>query len=60
MTAPASFKQADVTRLIRGAIKAGYPKDALRLTVLPDGSISLAVVMPADNDDHLGDGWEDA
>lgn len=60
MTAPASFKQADVTRLIRGAVKAGYAEDALRLTVAPDGSLSLTVARPADNDDTPGDTWGDA
>lgn len=60
MTAPAVFRQSDVTRLIRGAVKAGYPEDRLRLTVAPDGSLSLTVQSPADNDDQPGDSWDDA
>lgn len=59
MTAPASFKQADVTRLIRGAIKAGCEKDAIRLTVQPDGSLLLVMKSPAENDDEP-DQWDDA
>lgn len=60
MTAPATFKQAEVTRLIRGALKAGMDADLIRLTVAPDGTLSLSVARPADNDDQPGDGWEDA
>lgn len=61
MTALASFKQHDVTRLLRGAMKAGCPEDAIKLTVSPDGTISLTVTKAvASNDDSTGDGWEDA
>lgn len=60
MTAPATFKQSDVTRLVRGAMKAGMDADLIRLTVAPDGTLSLSVARPADNDDAPGDGWEDA
>jgi hypothetical protein len=60
VTAPALFRQHDVTRLIRGAVKAGLPEEAIRLTVAPDGTLSLSVQRPADNDDQPGDGWEDA
>ncbi len=60
MTVPVAFRQSDVTRLIRGAVKAGLPEGALRLTVSPDGTLSLSVQRPADNDDQPGDGWEDA
>lgn len=60
MTAPVTFKQAEVTRLLRGAMKAGLDRDLIRLTVAPDGTLSLTVARPADNDDQLGDGWEDA
>lgn len=60
MTAPANFRQSDVTRLIKGARKAGCPVEAIKLTVLPDGSLFLSVSSPADNDDLPGDGWEDA
>lgn len=60
MTAPASFKQAEVTRLIRGAMRAGLEAELIRLTVAPDGTLSLSVARPADNDDAPGDGWEDA
>lgn len=42
MTAPARFTQADVTRLIRGAIAAGIRPDAIRLTVRPDGELVLS------------------
>ncbi|MEN9924060.1 MAG: hypothetical protein RL268_186 [Pseudomonadota bacterium] len=60
MTAPASFKQAEVTRLIRGAVKAGLREDAIRLTVSPDGTITLAVQRPADNDRDDSGSWDDA
>ena len=60
MTAPASFKQADVARLIRGAIKGGYAKDEIRLTVAPDGTISLTGSRPANNDDERDTSWDDA
>jgi hypothetical protein len=60
MTAPALFRQSDVTRLIRGAMKAGLPEGAIRLTVAPDGTLSLVTQKPADNDDHPGDTWDDA
>lgn len=60
MTAPVLFKQGDVTRLIRGAVKAGLPEAAIKLTVLPDGTLSLTIQGQADNDDQPGDGWEDA
>lgn len=60
MTAPASFKQSDVARLIRGAVKAGCPMDAIHLTVAPDGTINLTMQRPADNDDGPRDSWDDA
>ncbi len=60
MTVPVLFKQTDVTRLIRGAVKAGLPEGALRLTVAPDGTLSLTVIRQADNDDQPGDSWDDA
>lgn len=61
MSVPASFRQSDVTRLIRGAIKAGYQEAAIRLTLAPDGSLSLAIQRPADNDDTERDSsWDDA
>ena len=60
MTAPASFKQSDVTRLIRGAVKAGCAKEAIRLTVSPDGSLCLTVQSRADNDDERDTSWDDA
>lgn len=61
MTAPASFKQSDVTRLIRGAIKAGCAEDAIKLTLEADGSLSLAIKRPAANDDTERDSsWDDA
>ena len=41
MTAPAPFKQSDVTRLLKGAMKAGCREEALVLTAQPDGSLSL-------------------
>lgn len=60
MTARAAFRQADVARLLRGARKAGYPESSIRLTVSPDGTISLTVQRPADNDDQPGNSWDDA
>lgn len=60
MTAPALFKQSDVTRLIRGAKKAGYAEEAINLTVQPDGTLLLTVKRPADNDDAPGGTWDDA
>lgn len=60
MTAPVLFRQSDVTRLIKGAVKAGVPEGLLRLTVAPDGSLSLSVQQPADNDDAPGNSWDDA
>lgn len=60
MTAPVVFRQSDVTRLLRGAVKAGLQEDAIRLTVAPDGTLSLTIQSSADNDDQPGDGWEDA
>lgn len=60
MTAPASFKQADVTRLVRGAVKAGLKEEMIRLTVGQDGSLSLYIATPADNDDLPGNSWDDA
>ena len=60
MTAHVSFKQADVTRLIRGAVKAGLPEEAIKLTVAPDGTLSLILQSQADNDDAPGDSWDDA
>ena len=58
MTAPASFKQSDVTRLIRGALKAGCEKEAIRLTVAPDGTLSMAIQSAADNDDERDTSWD--
>lgn len=60
MTAPAHFRQADVTRLLRGARKALEPDDALRLTVAPDGTITLLVERQAANDTGDGSTWDDA
>lgn len=60
MTVPAPFKQSTVTRLIKGAVKAGLREEDIRLTVTPDGTLSLSIQAHADNDDQLGDGWEDA
>lgn len=60
MTAHVSFKQSDVTRLIRGAVKAGLPEEAIKLSVAPDGTLSLIVENRADNDDAPGDSWDDA
>lgn len=60
MTAPVLFRQSDVTRLIRGAVKAGLPEETIKLTVLPDGTLSLTIQSQADNDDAPGTGWEDA
>lgn len=60
MTAPASFKQADVTRLVRGAVKAGLKEELIRLTIAADGSLCLSIARPADNDDQPGNSWDDA
>lgn len=40
MTAPATFKQADVTRLIAGARKAGEKPNGIRAE--PDGALFLS------------------
>jgi hypothetical protein len=60
MTAPATIRQADVARLIKGAVKAGLPRESIRLTVQPDGALSLTTEAVAANDDHGPTGWEDA
>lgn len=61
MTAAARFRQADVTRVVRGVRKAMRPDDALRLTVAPDGTITVLVErQEAANDTGGGDTWDDA
>lgn len=61
MTAQASFRQADVTRLLKGARKALRPEDAMRLTVAPDGTITLLIErQEAANDQDGGGSWDDA
>jgi hypothetical protein len=39
VTAPASFKVSDLTRALKGAVKAGMPVARARIT--PDGSIDI-------------------
>lgn len=60
MTAPVSFRQCDAERLLKAARKQARPEDTIRLTVAPDGTLSLTMQRQADNDDGAGTGWEDA
>ncbi len=60
MTSPVAFKQTDATRLIRAAVKAGCPLEAIKLTVSPDGALSLTIQSSAVNDDEPGSSWDDA
>ena len=60
MTARASFRLADAARLFKAARKDARPDEAIRLTVAPDGTLSVTVLRRADNDDSPGTGWEDA
>jgi len=61
VTVAARFRQADVTRVLRGARKAMRPEDALRLTVTPDGTITVLVErQEAANDTGAGNSWDDA
>jgi len=59
MTKAVAFKQSDVTRLLKGAVKAGYAQEAIKLTVAPDGALSLTLKNPADNDDDPGEDWSE-
>ena len=52
MTAPARFTQADVTRLIKGALAAGIAVKSIR--VAPTGEI----VVSADHDGQITDSHE--
>jgi hypothetical protein len=58
MTAPALFKQADVTRLLKAAQNAGWAKEATKLTIAPDGSLSICNESLADNDDGSVNEWD--
>lgn len=42
MTAPASFKQSDFTRALKGAVQAGLTVARARIT--PDGAIDIVFV----------------
>ena len=60
MTAPARVRQADITRLIKGARAAGA--HTFRIEVKPDGTICIEC---SDLDQEksrkaMGWGWEDA
>jgi hypothetical protein len=59
MTAPALFKQADVTRLLKGAAAANWPVESTKLTVAPDGTITITLESLADNDDDGPTEWDD-
>lgn len=55
MTAPARFKQSDVTRAIKGAMAAG--KKVERVEVEPSGKIVIYTESQAANDDSPSD-WD--
>ncbi len=48
MTIAANFRQADVTRLIKGVVAGGIDPYSIRLTVTPDGSLCVAIKPPSD------------
>lgn len=58
MTAPASFKQIDLTRAVRGLSAAG--KEVQRIEIAPDGKIIIIVGSDHSNDNEGDSGWEDA
>ena len=59
MTAPATFKQSDITRAVRGAMKAG--KDIQRIEIAPGGKIVIIMASENHSNDNEGaTGWEDA
>lgn len=62
--APAPFRQADITRAVRGVTAAGVAVG--RIEVAPDGRIVMfaagegsAPVAPVEGQDADGAGWED-
>lgn len=58
MTAPARFKESDVVRAMKGALKAGF--DRVRVTIDRDGNLVIdAGWAPANmNDDDRGNEWD--
>ena len=59
LTVRTPFKQADVTRLIRGALKAGCDPNAISVAVQPDGTLRLSLRGAADAD-LITTSWDDA
>lgn len=57
MTAPATFKKADVTRAVAGVLAAGMKVG--RIEIAPDGKISIIPESVAANDDEGNNPWED-
>lgn len=58
MTAPAIFKQSDVTRAVKGVLKADIA--IAEIKIAPDGTIRIILESSAANDDEGITGWEDA
>ncbi len=58
MTAPAIFKQSDVTRALKGAMAANVAIGKIKIA--PDGTITIIPESSAANDDDGETGWEDA
>lgn len=55
MSAPASFKQADVTRAFKGAQAAGLRDVIVRIA--PNGSIEIVPVKPGPS--RASNSWDD-
>lgn len=62
MTKPAAFTQSDITRLIKGALKAGLPVGSFKVTV-DNGRPSLLPISapdPLPSADDAEDAWDRA
>jgi hypothetical protein len=55
MTRRAAFKQSDVTRLAKGALKAGLPVGSFKI-VVEDGQLALLPVTANDPSDAASEG----
>lgn len=51
MTKPAAFRQSDVTRLVRGAIKGGLPVGSFKVVVENGQPVLLPLAANAPSDD---------